>query len=138
MGGMIQVKKFRIDRQNLCQGVGSRLPEISQSACVDFGGQRQQSAVDAEDVDHSLHVVGEHLQAHFGFDHFEGFGEERQPSQGSRLANTLYHRSDQRRGPATTLTLISRNGNIRCNLKCHIWGYCGEYSADHFECQSVY
>ena len=32
--------------------------------------------VDAEDVDHSLHIVGQHLQAHLGFDLFESPGQE--------------------------------------------------------------
>ena len=31
--------------------------------------------VDAEDIDHSLHIVGQHLQAHLGFDLFEGPGQ---------------------------------------------------------------
>src|ERR1700723_426466 len=30
----------------------------------------------AEDIDHSLHIVGQHLQAHLGFDLFEGPGQE--------------------------------------------------------------
>src|SRR3546814_8369330 len=31
---------------------------------------------DTEDIDHALHIVGEHLQAHLGFDLFEGPHQE--------------------------------------------------------------
>ena len=32
--------------------------------------------LDAEDIDHPLHVVGKHLQTHFGFDLFKRLGQE--------------------------------------------------------------
>src|SRR5580692_5081418 len=35
------------------------------------GRDRLHQRVDAEDIDHSLHIVGQHLQAHLGFDLFE-------------------------------------------------------------------
>ena len=40
------------------------------------GGDRPDQRFDAEDVDHPLHVVGQHLQAHLRFDLFEGLGQE--------------------------------------------------------------
>ena len=40
------------------------------------GRDRLHQRVDAEDVDHSLHIVGQHLQAHLGFDLFEGPGQK--------------------------------------------------------------
>ncbi len=40
------------------------------------GGDRLHQRFDAEDVDHSLHILGQHLQTHLGFDLFEGFGEK--------------------------------------------------------------
>ena len=42
----------------------------------DLGGDGLHQRFDAEDVDHSLHVVGEHLQAHFRTDLFERPGQE--------------------------------------------------------------
>ena len=40
------------------------------------GRDRLHQRLDAEDIDHSLHIVGQHLQAHLGFDLFEGPGQE--------------------------------------------------------------
>jgi hypothetical protein len=36
------------------------------------GRDRLHQRVDAEDIDHSLHIVGQHLQADLRFDLFEG------------------------------------------------------------------
>jgi len=42
----------------------------------DSGGDGLKQRLDAEDIDHPLHIVGEHLQAHFRFDLFKGLGQE--------------------------------------------------------------
>ena len=43
---------------------------------MDSGGDGLKERLDAEDIDHPLHIVGEHLQAHFRFDLFKGLGQE--------------------------------------------------------------
>ena len=40
------------------------------------GGDGLDQRLDAEDVDHPLHIIGQNLQAHFGFDLFKGPGQE--------------------------------------------------------------
>ena len=41
-----------------------------------LGGDRPQKRFDPEHVDHALHIVGQHLQAHLRPHVFERFGEE--------------------------------------------------------------
>src|SRR3954452_25497874 len=41
-----------------------------------LGGDGLDQRFDSEDVDHPIHVVGEHLQAHFRTDLFERPGQE--------------------------------------------------------------
>src|SRR6185312_11781568 len=60
----------------------------------ELGGDGLHQRFDAEDVDHPLHVVGEHLQAHFRTDLFERPGQEKTTNwaQAARIASPLSRR----------------------------------------------